>query len=203
MDRFFHERLSSKPLGLFRLLWGVFLVFYLIDGWWLMHLYSGAEGLRYQGWMPEGRYTNGFWSLFQWASNGSPWFELVYGAALLSAVAMALGWWVRVTSVVAWVCLNSLITPLAWGFAGVDFIVSIMTFLMMVASLGGAFGALVCFAAGILRRWDGSGVDLSSVPSAVMFHLFFQWFMESDFGCMAEWDGHAFCTGLDGFIVAR
>ena len=137
MDRFFHERLSSKPLGLFRLLWGVFLVFYLIDGWWVMHLYSGAEGLRYQGWMPEGRYTNGFWSLFQWASNGSPWFELVYGAALLSAVAMALGWWVRVTSVVAWVCLNSLITPLAWGFAGVDFIVSIMTFLMMVASLGG------------------------------------------------------------------
>ena len=137
MERFFHERLSTKPLGLFRLLWGAFLVFYLIDGWWVMHLYSGPEGLRYQGWMPEGRYTYGFWSLFQWASNGSPWFGLVYGAALLSAVAMAVGWWVRVASVVALVCLNSLITSLAWGFAGVDFIVSIVTFLMMVASLGG------------------------------------------------------------------
>ena len=137
MERFFHERLSTKPLGLFRLLWGAFLVFYLIDGWWVMHLYSGPEGLRYQGWMPEGRYTYGSWSLFQWASNGSPWFGLVYGAALLSAFAMAVGWWVRVASVVAWVCLNSLITPLAWGFAGVDFIVSIVTFLMMVASLGG------------------------------------------------------------------
>ena len=137
MERFFHERLSTKPLGLFRLLWGAFLVFYLIDGWWVMHLYSGPEGLRYQGWMPEGRYTYGSWSLFQWASNGSPWFGLVYCAALLSAFAMAVGWWVRVASVVAWVCLNSLITPLAWGFAGVDFIVSIVTFLMMVASLGG------------------------------------------------------------------
>ena len=31
MERFFHERLSTKPLGLFRLLWGAFLVFYLID----------------------------------------------------------------------------------------------------------------------------------------------------------------------------
>ncbi len=137
MERFFHERLSTKPLGLFRLLWGAFLVFYLIDGWWVMHWYSGPEGLRDQGWMPEGRHTYGLWSLFKWASNGSSWFGLVYGAALLSAVAMAVGWWVRVASVVAWVCLNSLITPLAWGFAGVDFIVSIVTFLMMVASLGG------------------------------------------------------------------
>ena len=203
MDRFFHERLSSKPLGLFRFLWGVFLVFYLIDGWWVMHLYSGAEGLRYQGWMPEGRYTNGFWSLFQWASNGSPWFELVYGAALLSAVAMGF----RLVGACD-VCSGLGLPELPDHSIGVGFCRGgFHCFDNDVSNdgcqLGGAFGALVCFAAGILRRWDGSGVDLSSVPSAVMFHLFFQWFMESDFGCMAEWDGHAFCTGLDGFIVAR
>lgn len=137
MDQFFHERLSSKPLGFFRALWGGFLVFYLIDSWWVMDLYSGSEGMRYQGWMPEGKYTYGYWSLFQLVQSGSPWFVLVYGAALGSAMGLMLGWQARVASVVCWACINSLITPLAWGFAGVDFIVSIVTFLMMIATLGG------------------------------------------------------------------
>ena len=166
-----------------------------------MHLYSGPEGLRYQGWMPEGRYTNGFWSLFQWASNGSPWFGLVYGAALLSASCHGFGL-VGAGGVGSGLGLPELlITPLAWGFAGADFIVSIVTFLMMVASLG-AFGALVCFATGKRRRQDDPGVDLSGVSGAVMFYLFFQRFMESGVGCMAERDGHALCAGVDGFIVA-
>ena len=68
--------------------------------------------------------------------------------------------------------------------------------------LGGAFGALVCFATGKRRRQDDPGVDLSGVSGAVMFYLFFQRFMESGVGCMAERDGHALCAGVDGFIVA-
>ena len=67
--------------------------------------------------------------------------------------------------------------------------------------LGGAFGALVCFATGkggdrMTPAW------IYRVFQVQLCFIIFQRFMESGVGCMAERDGHALCAGVDGFIVA-
>ena len=172
---------------------------YLIDGWWVMHLYSGPEGLRYQGWMPEGRYTNGFWSLFQWASNGSPglgWSTVrhcsrrCHGFGLVGAGGVGSGLGLPELpnhSLGVGFCRG--------GFYCFDYDVSDDG-----RQLGWAFGALVCFATEKVRdRMTPAWIYRVFQVQLCLFIFSAVYEVASD-----VWQNGtaALCAGVDGFIVA-
>jgi len=136
VNHFFYKSVSGKPLSFFRVVWGVFLIYYYLDAYWILQLYYGPDGIH----DIEGLGTNppNFeWSLFYYLSPQPVMFPLTYGLALLSSLGLCLGQKTRACSVVSWICTISLITPLHWGSNNADVVVKILAFLFMVCALAG------------------------------------------------------------------
>ena len=146
MNRFFHSQVSARPLGFFRVLWGGFLIYYYLGVYWLLNLYYGTGGLKFMegltGPAPEIIYSGNSgpllqWSLFFWVDQSNLIFHGLYALVLLASLGMMLGRYTRVCSVIVFFCTISFQTPAWWGTNSADQLVKIMSFLFMVASLGG------------------------------------------------------------------
>jgi hypothetical protein len=136
-NRFVFGPISARPLGLFRIVYGVLMLIYLglmtveFDHW-----YTGAGLL--QG--TEAREAAGplrFSPLLYVANPVVP--RLVFGAAFAAALGVALGWRTRPMSVVLYLCMLSLYHRNVSSNGGPDAVPVILSFYMMLCPSGAAY----------------------------------------------------------------
>ena len=164
MNRFFYELVSAKPLSFFRAVWGMFLIYYYLDAYWILQFHYGPEGIHDTAGL--GATPPIFqWSLFYYLSPQPVMFPLIYGLAILSSLGLCLGLKTRACSVVSWICTISLITPLHWGANGADGVVKILAFLFMVCGVTGYTAHYFSLDAARPREKGESEKDALLIPS--------------------------------------
>ena len=136
MNEFLHRPVSAYPLAFFRIIWGIFLLYYYLSSYWIFNLYFGELAFFYTPGLTSDPPTMQ-WSLFYWMDASPAFFHGVYAVALASAVGMLLGWRTRLCAVLTFACAISLITPVPWGTNSADQLVKILSFLFMAVSLCG------------------------------------------------------------------
>ena len=130
-DRFFFAERSATPLSVFRIAFGIHLVYYLVSIGWFLELYHGDGGMLARG--AATGLAGAKWSLGSFA----PSFAARYGLTLAAALCLALGLFTRVAAVAVWVLLSSWLNPLGPGTNAGDMIVRATAFLVMVAGVCG------------------------------------------------------------------
>ena len=128
MNEFLHRPVSAYPLAFFRIIWGIFLLYYYLSSGFLTYtLASWPSFIRRANQCPADNAVESF--LLDGCFAGV--FRGVYAVALASAIGMLLGWRTRLTAVLTFACAISLITPVPWGTNGADQLVKILSFLFM------------------------------------------------------------------------
>jgi Vitamin K-dependent gamma-carboxylase len=136
-NRFFFGPISAKPLGAFRIVFGVILLCYLA----LMtvefdHWYTGAGLL--QG--TEAREAAGSFRFSPLQYVADPMIAHLFLAFTFAvAIGFTLGWRTRLMSVLLYLCMISLYHRNVSSNGGPDAVPSIMTFYMMLCPSGAAY----------------------------------------------------------------
>ena len=160
MNEFLHRPVSAYPLAFFRIVWGLFLLYYYLTSYWIFNLYFGELAFFYTPGLTHTPPT-WQWSLFYWMDASPALFHAVYAVALTAAVGMVLGWRTRSCAVLTFACAISLITPVPWGTNSADQLVKILSFLFLAVSLCGFTQRAYSLDA---RRADG---ERPSIPEPI------------------------------------
>jgi Vitamin K-dependent gamma-carboxylase len=136
-NRFLFSPISARPLGLFRIVFGLLVLIYLslmtveFDHW-----YTGAGLL--QG--TEARQAAGPWRISPLQFVGNPIVpRLVLATAFAAALGVTLGWRTRVVSVVLYLCLLSFYHRNVSSNGGPDAVPVIFSFYLMLCPSGAAY----------------------------------------------------------------
>jgi hypothetical protein len=160
-NRFFFGPISARPLGAFRIVFGVLLLIYLaIMSVEFDHWYTGAGLL--QG--TEAREAAGplRFSPLQYVTDPTV-AHFVYGFTVVVAVGFTLGWHTRIMSILLYCCMLSLYHRNVSSNGGPDAVPMILTFYMMFCPSGAAYSLDALKAA----RKRGSAAEPLIVPWAV------------------------------------
>jgi Vitamin K-dependent gamma-carboxylase len=160
-NRFFFGPISARPLGAFRIVFGVLLLIYLgIMNVEFDHWYTGAGLL--QG--TEARQAAGpfRFSPLQYVTDPTV-AHLFYACTVVVAVGFTLGWRTRLMSILLYLCMLSLYHRNVSSNGGPDAVPMILTFYMMFCPSGAAYSLDALKAA----RKRGSEAEPLIVPWAV------------------------------------
>jgi hypothetical protein len=160
-NRFLFAPVSARPLGAFRIVFGVVLLGYLavmsveFDYW-----YTGAGLLQGN----EARAAAGPYrfSVLQYVHDPMP-ARLVYAVTIAAAVGFTLGWRTRIMSIVLYLGMLSMYHRNVSSNGGPDAVPMIMTFYTMLAPCGAAFSLDAARAA----RKRGTAAEPLIVPWAL------------------------------------
>src|SRR5262249_38143156 len=132
---FFFEKTDSRPLAIFRMIFGMYSFFYFIQLFWLLKLYFSRSGFGSYLHLPGpglNRYL-----LTVLTNQPTMYFYVVYGATLLVACCFAAGFATRIAATLLWTLTFLWLGPMNLGTNSADNIVKILTFLFMIASVFG------------------------------------------------------------------
>lgn len=131
-SRFWFEPVSSAPLALFRIAYGL-----LVCVWALVLLPDAQTFAGPSGIIPEQPAADGAWGLLRWVNEDWAATGLVALLAL-SALALALGWHARIAAALVFVCLVSISQRAPYiGNAG-DALLRALAFYLLLAPSGRA-----------------------------------------------------------------
>src|SRR5215510_11479550 len=126
---FFFEKTDSRPLAIFRIIFGIYSFFCLLK------LYFSRSGFGSYLHFPGpglNRYL-----LTVLTNQPTMYFYVVYGATLLVACCFAAGFATRIAATLLWTLTFLWLGPMNLGTNSADNIVKILTFLFMIASVFG------------------------------------------------------------------
>jgi hypothetical protein len=155
-----YKLVSPRPMDFFRVVWSMFLVYYLIDSFWIYKLYFGDDGILAADVYQFGQGTLQ-WSVFNWVV-GDIVLTVISALVVLSSLGMMVGLGIKWNSVISFICLNSLVAPVQWGGNSADQLVVIISFLIMVNALAGHLGGYCTL--GLLNRNSQSGKEGRMIP---------------------------------------
>ncbi len=156
-NRFFFEPTDARPLGVFRIVFGVYLLVYFQQIRWLLEMnflrdgYSSHLASRLTASFPHDLFLP-----LRQAPEGV--FYSVYGLTFLLVAWFAIGLAHGVASVLLWIVVCGWLSPIQSGSNSADQVVKILTFLFMIAGLAGHSARRYSVDAW-LRRRSGEGDD--------------------------------------------
>ncbi len=144
-NRFLFAPVSARPLGLFRIVYGVLMVAYLLlmtvefNFWYTdQGLLQGNEAYEAAGSTWRGQVEHLRFSPLNYVHDPiSP--RVVYAIALVSAVGLTVGWRTRTMSIVFWLAFLSLYHRNPSSNGGPDAMPAIVSFYMMLCPCGAAY----------------------------------------------------------------
>jgi len=135
-SQFFFGTHSATSLQVFRVIFGGWLITYYLRCYETLHLHLGHDGIVTAAEVFELMGT-GRWSVFAGLAGNETAFNMVFLVAILAAAAFSAGWHVRVAAALTWVASLSFVNPLVSGTNSGDEIVTILTFLFLLAAVAG------------------------------------------------------------------
>ena len=113
-DRFFFARVDGRPLALFRIAFGAYLLVFYWQLKWILELYFLKSGFAVHfAAKPEVSFPNG---LFVNLPNSSAtWFYFLYGATFAIITFFTLGLGTRIAAVLLWIVTCGWLGPLVVG----------------------------------------------------------------------------------------
>lgn len=135
-NRFFFGVQPAMPLRMFRAAFGSWLVTYYLRLYEILRLHLDHDGLVTRAELSESMRT-GKWSVFAWLAGNETAFHLVFLVAILGAIGLSAGWHVRFAAALNWAANLSLANALVVGTNSGDEIVTILSFLFLLAAIAG------------------------------------------------------------------
>lgn len=136
-NRFFHEPNSPITIGVFRVLWGLLMMFNALLLWRRATLYFGPRGL-----LPTDRYHIGFGrgrlTLFHLLPDTNGSVHLVFFLHVAAVGLMTIGLATRVSTLMTWLTLISIHHRNPMLFNSGDSLVRLLTFLLIFSRAGQA-----------------------------------------------------------------
>jgi hypothetical protein len=161
LNRFLFGPISARPLGVFRIVFGVLIVIYLalmsveFEHWYTgAGLLQGTEAIEAAGPLR--------FSPLQYV-NDPRVAHVFFGFTVMVAVAFTLGWRTRIMSILLYLCMLSLYHRNVGSNGGPDAVPAILTFYMMLCPCGAACSLDAVRAA----RKRGTAAEPLIVPWAV------------------------------------
>ena len=131
-ENFLFAPIDAAPLAALRIVFGLYLAVYYVDLYWLLDLYLSPPALLPHESLPETT-----WAFVLRLVPYTPWARsALIGLAMVSAVGLAAGLNTRTAAVLGWL-LNRVFSLALVGRNSGDHVVSVLTFLFLVASLAG------------------------------------------------------------------
>ncbi|GDY18725.1 hypothetical protein LBMAG56_00700 [Verrucomicrobiota bacterium] len=160
-DRFFFARVDARPMGLFRIAFGAYLLVFYWQLKWILELYFLKSGFAVHfAAKPAVSFPNG---LFVNLANVSPtWFYFLYGATFAIIALFTLGLWTRIAAVLLWVVTCAWLGPLVVGSNSADNVVRTLSFLFMLAAVAGH--ANTCYSLDAHRARSASEAGVPQIP---------------------------------------
>ena len=169
-DRFFFARVDGRPLALFRIAFGAYLLVFYWQLKWILELYFLKSGFAVHfAAKPEVSFPNG---LFVNLPNSSAtWFYFLYGATFAIITFFTLGLGTRIAAVLLWIVTCGWLGPLVVGSNSADNVVRTLSFLFMVASIVGHTNTWYSLDARRARRASGASDPQIPVWSTRLFQV--------------------------------
>jgi hypothetical protein len=131
-EHFLFAPVDAAPLAALRIVFGLYLVVYYVDLYWLLDLYLSPPGL-----LPRESLPRTAWAFVLRLVPYTPWAcSALVGLAILSAVGLAVGLNTRTAAALGWI-LNRVFSLALVGRNSGDHVVSVLAFLFLVAALLG------------------------------------------------------------------
>lgn len=129
---FFFEKKSSLPLAIFRIAFGIFLLYFFASTYWFLKMYYGPHGLLFSPVMHD---TFSGQNIF--LKMNPALFPYVFAGTIVITLFFTCGIFTRFSSVALWGLLTSWEIPLTYGTNSADLIIRTLAFLFMIAALAG------------------------------------------------------------------
>ena len=169
-DRFFFAKVDGRPLAVFRIAFGAYLLIYYCQIKWILEMYFLKTGFAIHfAAKPEASFPNG---LFVGLPYTSPvWFYVLYGATFVIVTLFTLGLGTRIVAILLWMVTCAWLGPIQVGSNSADNVVRVLTFLFMVAATAGHANTRFSLDAWRVRQSLGSGDTLIPVWSTRLFQV--------------------------------
>ena len=160
-DRFFFARVDGRPLAVFRIAFGAYLLVFYWQLKWILELYFLKTGFAvHLTAKPVVSFPNG---LFVNLPNVSAtWFYVLYGATFAIIACFTLGLGTRIAAVLLWILTCAWLGPLVVGSNSADNVVRTLSFLFMVAAISGH--ANTCYSLDARRARPASEAGAPQIP---------------------------------------
>ena len=99
-SNFFFEMTDSRPLAIFRMIFGVYIFFYFIQLFWLLKLYFSRSGFGVYLHLPEPGLNRYLLTVLR--NQPAMFFYVAYGATLLVTCCFAAGLATRIAATLLW-----------------------------------------------------------------------------------------------------
>lgn len=169
-DDFFFARTDARPLAVFRIAFGAYLLVYFQQLRWLLEMFLLKDGYSsYLTTKPFGGFPHDLFLGLRRMPESA--FNLVYGLTFVVVLLFAVGLATRVMSVLLWLATCAWLGPVAYGGNSADWLVRILTFLFMVAGLAGHTGKCLSLDARFGRAKPEEGDGKIPIWSTRLFQL--------------------------------